>query len=175
MQDLLRSQAAKERIEHTNGPSLNRPDCPHGYEVVEVASKTLYNPCGVGKHIFNKRNESYLVFKNVSVAISPNETIYVIMNETRYNVTYYIACDYDNFKLLAGQSCSLAPGNYAYNSLEIQGSATMHIEPGTQRNNTSALTVSKLTIYSRGSIIAKTSDFVNAILTVSDNGVAMVG
>lgn len=162
--------STQERIQHSNGPSLNRPDCPHGYEVVEVASKTLYNPCGVGKHIFNKRNESYLVFKNVSVAISPNETIYVIMNETRYNVTYYIACDYDNFKLLAGQSCSLAPGNYAYNSLEIQGSATMHIEPGTQRKSTSTLIVSKLTIYSSGSIVAGTSDFVNAMISVSDNG-----
>ena len=159
-----------ERVEHTAGSSLNRPDCPHGYEVVEVASKTLYNPCGVGKHIFNKRNESYLVFKNVSVAISPNETIYVIKNETRYNVTYYIACDYDDFKLLVGQSCSLQQGNYTYNSLEIQGGATMNIEPGIQRENTSTLTVSKLIIYSSGSITAKTSNFDNVIPASSDNG-----
>lgn len=159
-----------KRVEHTAEPPLNRPDCPHGYEVVEVASKTPYNPCGVGKHIINKRNESYLVFKNVSVAISVNETIYVIMNETRYNVTYYIACDYDDFKLLAGQSCSLAPGNYKYNSLEIQGSATMNIEPGTQRDNASTITVSKLIIYSSGSIVAKTSNFDNAIPASSDNG-----
>ena len=220
--------ATVERVEHTPGPSLNRPDCPHGYEVVEVASKTLYNPCGVGKHIFFKRNESYLVFKNVSVTISrnktiyviknetrynetylkvknvseaissnetiyviknetnhnesylefrnvsvvisSNETIYVLTNETRYNVTYYIACDYDDFKLLARQSCSLPQGNYTYNSLEIQGSATMNIEPGTHRENTSSLTVSKLIIYSSGSIIAKTSTFTNAIPASSNNG-----
>ena len=162
--------ANKKRVDHTRGPSLNRPDCPHGYEVVEVASKTLYNPCGVGKHIYNKRNESYLVFKNVSVAISVNETIYVIINETHYNVTYYIACDYDDFILLPGQSCSLAPGNYTYNSLEIQGSARINIEPATNRNTASTLTVSKLTIYSSGSIVAKTSTFPNAIPPSSGNG-----
>ena len=162
--------ANKKRVDHTSGPSLNRPDCPHGYEVVKVASKTLYNPCGVGKHIYNKRNESYLVFKNVSVAISVNETIYVIINETHYNVTYYIACDYDDFILLPGQSCSLAPGNYTYNSLEIQGSARINIEPATNRNTASTLTVSKLTIYSSGSIVAKTSTFPNAIPPSSGNG-----
>ena len=161
---------ARERVEHNNGASLNRLDCPHGYEVVEVASKILYNPCGVGKYIFNKRNESYLIFKNVSVAISVNETIYVIVNETRYNVTYYIACDYDNFKLLPGQSCRLAPGNYNYNSLEIQGSATMNIEAGSSRSITSTLTVSKLTIYSSGSIVAKKSTFANVIPPLSNNG-----
>ena len=161
---------AKERVDHTNGPSLNRRDCPHGYEVVEVASKTLYNPCGIGKHIFKKSNESYLIFKNVSVAISVNETIYVIVNETRYNVTYYIACDYDNFILLPGQSCSLAQGDYKYSTLEIRGSATMNIEPGTNRNSTSTLTVSKLTIYSSGSIVAKRSSFANAIPASSGNG-----
>ena len=164
------SITTNKRVEHTNGPSLNRQDCPHGYEVVEVASKTLYNPCGVGKHIFNKRNESYLVFKNVSVAISHNETIYVITNETRYNITYYIACDYDNFKLLAGQSCNLPPGNYKYNSLEIQGSAAMYIEPGTKRDNASTLTVSKLIVFSSGSITAKTSNLVDVVSTPSDNG-----
>lgn len=162
--------ANKKRVHHTSGPSLNRPDCPHGYEVVEVASKTLYNPCGVGKHIYNKRNESYLVFKNISVAISVNETIYVIINETHYNVTYYIACDYDDFILLPGQSCSLAPGTYTYNSLEIQGSARMNIEPATNRNTASTLTVSKLTIYSSGSIVAKTSTFANTIPPSSGNG-----
>ena len=160
----------QKRVDHTNGPSLNRQDCPHGYEVVALASKTLYNPCGVGKYIYNKRNESYLVFKNVSVAISVNETAYVIINETHYNVTYYIACDYDNFILLPGQSCSLAPGNYKYNSLEIQGGATLNIEPGTNRNIASTLNVSTLTVYSSGSIVAKTSNFANPIPASSGNG-----
>lgn len=164
------SVSSNQRIEHTNGPSLNKQGCPHGYEVVEVASKTLYNPCGVGKHIFNKRNESYLVLKNVSVAISHNETIYVIKNETRFNVTYYIACDYDDFKLLPGQSCNLAPGSYKYNSLEIQGSAAMYFEPGTEKGNASTLSVSKLTIFSQGQLIAKTSNFIDAISTPSDYG-----
>lgn len=159
-----------KRVEHISGPSLNRQDCPHGYEVVETASKTLYNPCGVGKHIYHKRNESYLVFKNVSVPISVNETIYVIVNETRYNVTYYIACSYDNFVLLPGQSCSLAPGNYTYRFLDIQGGATMNIEPGMNRSMASTLTVSKLTIYSSGRIIAKKSTFDNAIPALSGNG-----
>ena len=188
----------EKRVDHTSGPSLNRQDCPHGYEVVAVASKTLYNPCGVGKHIYNKRNESYLVFKNVSVdipvnktifknvsevisvnktifknvsvVITVNKTIYYIINETHYNVTYYIACDYDNFTLLSGQSCSFAPGNYKYSSLEIRGGATMNIEPGNNRSHITTLTVSKLIIYSSGSIVAKKSSFANAIPASSGNG-----
>ena len=160
----------QKRVDHTSGPSLNRQDCPHGYEVVALASKTLYNPCGVGKHIYKKRNESYLVFKNVSVAISANETAYVIINETHYNVTYFIACDYDNFKLFPGQWCSLALGNYKYNSLEIQGDATMYIEAGTNRNSASTLNVSTLTVYSGGSIVAKMSTFANPIPASSKNG-----
>lgn len=64
--------------------------------------KILYNFCGVGKYIFKKRNEFYLVFKNVLVVIFLNEIIYVIMNEICYNVMYYIVCDYDNFKFFVG-------------------------------------------------------------------------
>ena len=159
-----------ERVQHTIGPSLNRQDCPHGYEVVAFASKTLYNPCGVGKHVYQKSNESYLIFKNVSVPISVNETIYVIMNETRYNVTYYIACDYENFVLLSGQSCTLGQGNYSYTSLDIQGGATIYIEPGNTTSAFSTLSVSKLTVFSGGSIIAKTSAFENSIPASSGNG-----
>lgn len=160
----------KERVQHTTGPSLNRQDCPHGYETIELASKTLYNPCGVGRHVYKKSNESYLIFKNVSVAISVNETIYVIQNETRYNVTYYIACDYEHFVLLPGQSCTLAHGNYNYTSLEIQGGATINVEPGNRRSDVTTVTVSKLTIFSGGSIVASTSAFVNAIPASSNNG-----
>ena len=160
----------KKKEEHINGPPLNRQDCPHGYEVVELASETLYDPCGEGRRVWKKSNVSYLVFKNISIAISPNETMFVIINETHYNVTYYIACDYDNFRLLPGQSCTLAYGTYSYNSLEIQGGATLAIEAATHRVTASILHVSKLSIYSDGSIIAKKSNFENVIPAASGSG-----
>lgn len=62
----------------------------------------MYNLCGVGKYIFNKRNEFYFVLKNVLVVILYNEIIYVIKNEICFNVIYYIVCDYDDFKFLFG-------------------------------------------------------------------------
>ena len=177
--------STNKRVIHQSGIALGRQDCPHGYEVVAWASPTVYNPCGVGKHIFRKSNVSYIVSKNVSRSLSQIAwrnnsgilesftnwtTTYEIFNETHYNVTYYIACDYADFVLLPGQSCTLKPANYSYNTLEIQGGAKMNFEASVDRNTISNLTVSKLLIYSGGSVLARTSDFENAVTANPGNG-----
>lgn len=228
---------SRNRITAPTGVSLNRNDCPHGYEVVALASKTLFNPCGTGEHIYIKSNISYIVQHNISRTlykrawkdvyngtvyenstancsgvITGNSTIngngtvdknitgngsinvngtyndtntvngtglcnrtktevwirvsyihswiiYVIKNETRFNVTYYIACNYSDFTLLPGQVCTFKARNYSYRSLRIHNGATMKFESSKDRNTSSSLKVENLTIYSGGVMEVLTSDF----------------
>ena len=176
---------AAKKVVHGAGSPLGRQDCPHGYEVVALASPALYNPCGVGKHVFRMSNISYIVSKNVSRHISKTAfrnvsgfqesyikwvTVYTIVNETRYNVTYYIACNFTDFVLLPGQSCSLKAGTYNYNSLDIQGDAKMMFEASSDKNHISKLVVSQLAVFSGGSILALTSDFENKVRALPGNG-----
>ncbi|KAK3755993.1 hypothetical protein QZH41_003346 [Actinostola sp. cb2023] len=172
--------ATKKTIEQ-KGPSLARPDCPHGYETFATASPTLYNPCGTGLHVWTKSNISYIVTHNVSktiyeivwngpVSSLQSKVIYYLYHETRYNVTYNIGCNFQNFILLPGQSCSLKQGNYSYNSLTIQGDATMKFEASTVRNKVTFLTTNKLTIKAGGNIQALPSDFDNVVAAQSNQG-----
>ena len=130
-------------------PSLSRASCPHGHEIVEIASAKVYDPCGTGKLIYAPRNVSYQVnvtrYRNASyIAIQSvfnatsnttrnvTHTRYRMMpylaEETRWKIVYNITCNYDHFTLLVGQKCTLKPGKYWYKSLTIQQTAEVRFE-----------------------------------------------
>lgn len=173
---------AVKKIVEQKGPALSRKDCPHGYQTFATASPTLYNPCGTGLHVWTKSNISYIVSHNVSKTIyktvwdnqgissRQSKVIYYLYNETRYNVTYNIGCNFENFTLLATQSCTLKTGNYSYNILTIQGDAVMNFEASDDRSEIPFLSVNKLIIKAGGTIKALHSDFDNAVAVQSHQG-----
>lgn len=161
---------AQKKISYNSGTPLNRNNCPHGYEVIALASKTLFNPCGTGKHIYSKSNISYIVQHNISKTMQKvvwkdvdngNGTLirvsslftwvtYEIKYETRFNVTYYIACDYTDYILLPGQKCTFKGSNYSYRTLEIHNGAVMQIEASKNKDIVGSIKVKSLTIFSGG-------------------------
>ena len=180
---------AKESNLHKLARPLGRSDCPHGFELIATASPKLYNPCETGKHIWKKSNESYIVQVNVSYSVTKiafrnvivegvqtrqtyidTEIRYKIVDETRFNITYYIACDFTNFTLLPGQECTFNHGGYSYENLEIQGGARMKLQPGTARDQKSILRVSKLKVLTGAKIIANTANFENPVSVSSGRG-----
>lgn len=173
--------SSQNKVVENKGPSLGRVDCPHGYETVATASPTLYNPCGTGKHVWQKSNVSYIVTHNVSKTVYrrvwngslssiQSSVVYYLVHETRYNVTYNIGCDYNNFTLLAGQTCTFKPGNYTYNTLKIQSDATMNFEASNNKNTLSFLTAAKIMVKPGGNLQALTSNFDNALPVQNGQG-----
>lgn len=172
---------SSNKVVEQKGPALSRQDCPHGYQTFAIASPTLYNPCGTGLHVWTKSNISYIVTHNVSktiyktvwddkVSSLQSRVIYYLYNETRYNVTYNIGCNYANFTLLPGQTCTLKAGNYSYHSLTIQGDAVLNFEASTDWRKIAFLTTNKLAIKAGGTINAMASAFDGAIKAQSSHG-----
>ena len=142
---------ATNKVIQTLGPALGRTSCPHGHEIVNIASAVIYDPCGTGKLVTAPRNVSYLanitVHRNTSRLEIVNRTMVidgknVTVNETatrysmqpvqvevtKWKIVYNISCDYDDFKLLVGQKCTLKTGLYKYSSLMIYQQASMEFE-----------------------------------------------
>lgn len=181
--------STEKPIAFTSGIPLNRNDCPHGYEEIALASKTLFNHCGTGKHIYTKSNISYIVPHNISRTMQKvvwkdvdngNGTlfrvsslftwiIYEIKYETRFNVTYYIACDYTDYVLLPGQSCTFDAGNYTYRSLAVHNGAVMKFQAPQHKGIISVLETKMLTIHSGGKLQAMSSEFMHNS-PISTNG-----
>lgn len=182
--------STEQLISLNNNTPLNRKDCPHGYEVVALASKTLFNPCGTGKHIYTKSIVPYIVQHNISRTMQKvvwkdvddgNGTLirvsslftwitFEIKYETRYNVTYYIACDYTDFVLLPGQSCTFQTSNYTYRSLEIHNGAVMKFKASQDKDTIAFLKTKTLTVYVGGTLQALTSDFIHKASSSTNGG-----
>ena len=113
-------------------------------------------------------NGSYRII--IKESFLEERTIYVLVNETRFNITYYIACNSTDFALHNGQNCYLPLGNHSYNSFEIRGGGKLFIEAGLRREDKSTMIVSKLTVRSGGSIIANPGNFPNPAGTVGNSG-----
>ena len=169
--------------------SLPRASCPHGHEIVDIASEKVYDPCGTGKLIYAPRNVSYQVnvtrYRNVSyieihsiLNVTTNTTRNMtsikykmapyLVEVTRYKIVYNITCNYDKFTLLVGQKCNLAPGKYKYKSLIIQQMAEIRFESnGTHEN---VLTVGDLTIRTDGKITVLPHSVPDSSLSATDAG-----
>ena len=95
---------------------------------------------------------------------------YMLVNETRFNITYYIACNSTDFVLYNGQNCYLPIGNHNYNSFEIRGNATLFVEAGLNESDKSTLSVSKMVVHSGGSIVANQGNFPIANRNIGNSG-----
>lgn len=96
--------------------------------------------------------------------------VYALVNETRFNITFYIACNSTDLVLYTGQSCYLPVGNHSYNSFEIRGGGALYLEAGSRRDDKSTLSISKLAVRSGGNITAINSNFPNPANTVGYSG-----
>ena len=142
-------QNYNEKIVQKRGPALTASHCPHGV-VLYTSTNKKDNRCGEGKWSSISAPIPYQVVMN----ISGNDGIYRLVNVTKYHENYNMTCNYIDFRLLPGQSCSFKPGSYGYRRLEIYSGATMSFEADGDRIIKNALDVEYLRIYADGKLRA---------------------